>query len=228
MKINVRQLVIPLALVCVFFAGSVNAAERNIIAEMRLEKTVFRPSEPIKVNVLVKNMGSEALPFTFKSGQYVGPSVGYGVYLFAVDGKSEIGSNHGPLSFSHVYLTGVPPHSEISLMRFEVPQFMGISSSLQPGEYILFISFDWLMADNTHESLYAESYFTIGKYNDIETVLGVAKDVNQRLISIDMATSVIRIKVDAVKSVLDAVYALEQKIFTYAVNTYNAVLNIKR
>lgn len=228
MKINIRYMIIPVALVCIFFVGTVNAVERNIIAEMRLEKNAFRPDEPIKVNVLVKNMGAVSLPLTFQDGQYVGPRMDYGAYLFSLENNSEISSNHGPLDFHHIYLTGVPAHSEISLLRFDTQQFMGISSPLSPGEYILFISFSWRMEDNTYERLYAESYFTIGEYNDTETILNAINDASQKLISIEKATSVIKSQVGTVKSLLSTVYALEQKIYTYAVKIYNVVIKLQQ
>ena len=228
MKINIRYMIIPITLVCIFFAGTVNAAECNIVAEMRLEKNTFRPDEPIKVNVLVKNMGAVYLPLTFQDGTYIGPRMDYGAYLFSLENNSEISSNHGPLDFHHIYLAGVPAHSEISLLRFETQQFMGISSPLSPGEYILFIRFNWRMEDNTYEHLYAESYFTIGEYNDIETILSAINDNSQKLISIEMATSVIKQQVNTVKSLLSTVYALEQKIYTYVVNVYNVVIRIRR
>lgn len=217
----------------IFVCGAASAATDTFAVELHTIQSVIKPNDPIHVQVMVNNMGENALPlFIQRDAHLTQPRVTYRLSLTSLSDGNVDASTYGPLvpGFNEVQ-----PHSQRSLWTINIKRTLAIllPSQLSPGLYRVSIDGTW----EGVTSYWAEAYFSIVPDSDDEAVLDAIAGVNTNVASTQAAVQDVKSLVVTGNQDLEShltrqdaslnnIYSYVRKVYTYAYNTYNYAVKI--
>lgn len=169
----------------IFVCAVASAATDTFAVELHTIQGVLKPNDPIHMQVMVNNMGENALPlFIQRDSHLTQPRITYALKLESLSDNTVDASTFGPLvpKFGEV-----PPHSQVSIMTVDIKQTMAVllPPQLNPGLYRVSINGTW----EGIASYWAEAYFSIVSDSNDKAVLDAIADVNTNVASTQAAVN---------------------------------------